>query len=96
MADFYEEWKAQAKAYKPKEVTQSTLWLKQMALMSPHFEPIKNSDDAHLINEKFLNSCMQLAYDQGATRIDEESYNRGYDKAMQDVAEKLGMKWDCE
>ena len=92
--DFYEKWKEESKAYKPKkETAQHVLWLKQMALMSPHFEESRKGKD--IISEPFLNACMQMAYDRGRELIDERSFRLGKAAAMKEVAEKLGLSCEC-
>jgi len=93
MTDWYEKWKKESVNYKPSEETsQAVLWLKQMALMSPHFEEVKGGKD--IVSESFLNACMQLAYDRGRQNIDQESYDRGWDDARKDVAKSLGFNYE--
>lgn len=92
MSDFYAKWKKDSEAYKPSpETDQHVLYLKQMALMSPHFKEAR--DGTPLVSEKFLNACMQLAYLRGSARVEQSSYEKGYEAAMQEVARKLGF--DC-
>jgi hypothetical protein len=91
MTDWYDDWKKKSEAYKPaKETDQGVLWLKQMALMSPHFKEVREGKSN--VSEAFLNACMQMAYDMGTQRIDEKSYDRGYQTAWNEVADKLGFE----
>ena len=92
MADWYDKWKKESENYKPAaETAQNVLWLKQMALMSPHFKE-KREEGKKNVTEAFLNSCMQLAYERGIQYVDMDSYDRGYEAAWGVVAEKLGFK----
>ena len=91
MTDWYDNWKKQSEQYKPSsETAQNVLWLKQMALMSPHFKQVRDAGKEN-VTESFLNACMQLAYERGTQYVDQNSYERGYEAAMQAVAEKLGF-----
>ena len=75
-----------------KEIDQTVLYIKAMGLRSPHFKDIR--DEKACVSETFLNQMMQAAYTYGARHIDETSYSRGYDTAMKEVAEKLGMVYE--
>lgn len=94
MSEFYEQMRKDAENYKPaKEISQNVLYYKNMALMSPHFKDIRE-EKPECISEPLLNACMQLAYEKGRTGIEQASYDRGYYKAWQEVAEKLGMQYE--
>lgn len=91
---FYEEWQKKSKEYKPKSVDQGVLWLKQMALMSPHFKDLRDAPNPISFSELWINAFGQMCYDLGLNRIDENSYERGYNDAMLSVATKLGMEYE--
>ena len=94
MTDFYENWKKQSEAYKPKEVDQGVLWLKQMALMSPHFKELRDDPKQISVNERWMNAFGQMCYDLGRTNIDQDSYDQGFNAAWQEVAKRLDMTID--
>ena len=94
MSSFYEKWKEESKNYKPQAPDQGVLWLKQMAMMSPHFQELRNGESKISINEHWMNAFGQMCYDLGYKRMDERSFDAGYRKAMQDVAEKLGFSYE--
>lgn len=92
MSDVYEKWKKDSEKYQPpKETEQHVLFLKQMALMSPHFKNLREGKE--IVTESFLNACMQMAYDRGCARIEERSLEVGYEKAWKEVADKLGFEY---
>lgn len=75
-----EGWKQTAETVKPaKEITQGVLWIKQMGLMSSHFETIR--EGKALVSEAFLNQMMQLAWDAGRKDIDDRSFRAGQNAA---------------
>lgn len=93
MSDFYDKWRKQAESYKPKKETdQNVLWLKQMAIMSPHFKHLDEGNK--IITEAMLNACMQLCYDQATELIEERSFNAGRESYREELAEQLGLTHD--
>ena len=102
MSDRYEEYKAKVKELaqnvKPaKEITQYTLWLK--AVGTEAFEGFEDCgyakyDGKFFFTEAMVNQLMQYAFDQGTKDRDKASFNFGYNSAMKDVAEKLGMEYE--
>jgi len=91
MTDWYDDWKKKSEAYKPNEPDQGVLWMKQMALMSPHFKELRDRENKISVNEHWMNAFGQMCYDMGTQRIDDRSYEMGYAKARKDIADLLGF-----
>ena len=96
MTSFYDEWKKKSEEYKPsKETDQSVLWLKQMAIMSPHFKELYVAEPQIKFNEMWVNAFGQMCYDMGTKCIDKYSYNKGRWDERVKIMKSLGFMPDC-
>jgi hypothetical protein len=65
-----------------------------MAILSPHFKELRDSQSKIQVNELWMNALCQMCYELGSKAVDKTSYDAGYEAAMKEVANKLGFEYN--